>query len=127
MRHRILTALAMLTAAIALLSGCASAPRTGTPSVAETVWSGSSDTQAYVEFHFRKDGTLDFKSDQGFWPRAGTWKQDNQSIYIEMNNRFAEYKGVISGLFMHGRGSNVQGLEWNWKVRIALLSLPKWQ
>jgi hypothetical protein len=84
----------------------------GSATVAGTTWAGYSHGE-YFEFHFRPDGSLHYKSPTGSWDRA-TWKQSKNKVYMEMNNRYSEYEGTITGKSMTGRAWNVTGLKWTW-------------
>jgi osmotically-inducible protein OsmY len=64
-------------------------------------------------FNFLADGTLSYSYQNGSYTN-GTWKQDVDSIYIEMNNKFVEYNGRISGTHIEGIVSNVKGKTWTW-------------
>jgi Xaa-Pro aminopeptidase len=44
----------------------------------------------------------------------GTWKQDGDTVYIEMNNKYAEYHGSITGTHIEGTAHNVKGHDWTW-------------
>jgi outer membrane biogenesis lipoprotein LolB len=64
-------------------------------------------------FNFVADGTLSYSYQNGSYTN-GTWKQDGDSIYIEMNNKFVEYRGRITGSHIEGTASNVKGKNWTW-------------
>jgi hypothetical protein len=76
--------------------------------VVETDTDGSRDI-----FIFLPDGTLSYSYQNGSYTN-GTWKQDGDSVYIEMNNKFVEYQGRISGTHIEGTASNVKGHHWTW-------------
>ena len=80
--------------------------------VVETDTDGSRDI-----FNFLTDGTLSYSYQNGSYTN-GTWKQDGASIYIEMNNKFVEYNGRISGTHIEGTASNVKGNHWTWTADI---------
>jgi hypothetical protein len=93
-----------------------------TPSAASTVASiaGSSwnvvetDTEGSRDiFNFLADGTLSYSYQNGSYTN-GTWKQYGDAIYIEMNKKFVEYRGRISGTHIEGTASNVKGNTWTW-------------
>jgi len=64
-------------------------------------------------FNFLADGSLHYWDGKKSYTN-GTWKQDGDSIYIEMNNKFVEYKGRISGTHIEGKAWNVKGHNWTW-------------
>jgi hypothetical protein len=84
-------------------------------SVAGTVWAGTDSDGDYYEYHFQEDGSLHYKSPQGFFT-AGTWKQQGMSIYMETNNKYAERQGTITGNHMEGNAWNKAGHRWTWKA-----------
>ena len=64
-------------------------------------------------FTFMADGSLHYWDGKKDYAN-GTWKQDGDSIYIEMNNKFCEYQGRITGTHMEGKAWNVKGKNWTW-------------
>ena len=84
-------------------------------SVAGTTWVGTDSDGHYYEYHFQAGGALHYQSPTGFF-KNGTWKQDGDAIYMEMNQKYAEYRGRISGKRMKGRASNVTGKKWTWEA-----------
>jgi hypothetical protein len=76
--------------------------------VVETDTDGSRDI-----FNFLADGTLAYSYQNGSYTN-GTWKQDGDSIYIEMNNKYVEYHGRISGTHIEGTASNIKKKNWTW-------------
>ncbi len=86
-------------------------------SLAGTKWkSRDSDGDEYT-FHFRPDGTLEFTSiTTGKTSTTATWKQTGNQIYMEMNNRFSEYRGTLMGNTIEGTASNIKNHKWTWKA-----------
>jgi hypothetical protein len=82
-------------------------------SVARTTWVGTDSGGDYYEYTFLSDGTLKYKSPAGVFTHAA-WKQDGDTIYMEMNNKYSEYQGRISGTHMEGNAWNVKGRKWTW-------------
>jgi osmotically-inducible protein OsmY len=80
--------------------------------VVETNSSGDRDI-----FNFMPDGTLSYSYQNGSYTN-GTWKQDGDSVYIEMNHKFVEYKGRITGSHIEGTASNVKGENWTWTAEM---------
>ncbi len=76
--------------------------------VVETDAIGSRDI-----FNFMPDGTLSYSYQNGTYSN-GTWKQDGDSIYIEMNHKYVEYSGQITDTHVEGKAWNVKGLTWTW-------------
>jgi hypothetical protein len=91
-----------------------------TPSASSTVASIAGTSWTVVEtdgdndiFNFMADGTLSYSYQNGS-NTNGTWKQYGDSIYIQMNNKFVEYQGRITGTHIEGTASNVKGNHWTW-------------
>jgi hypothetical protein len=85
-------------------------------SVEDTVWSGSDTADGRLVLRFLKGGILDYSTATGTY-RNGTWKQKGGSIYLEMNNKYAEYHGTMKGNEIAGKGGNRAGLKWTWTVK----------
>ncbi len=80
-----------------------------------TTWLYSGASQSKESYTFMKGGTLKYspvKLDKVF--TNGTWVQDGDSIYMEMNNKHAEQEGIISGDSMSGKAWNKNGAKWDW-------------
>ncbi len=88
-----------------------------TTSIVGTKWkSRDSDGDEYI-FHFREGGTLEFTSvNSGKTSTTATWRQTGNQIYMEMNNRFSEYRGTIQGNTIEGTASNIKNHKWTWKA-----------
>ena len=113
--------LMILTSVWVLFSAsCAHRPSseslTPAKSIADTTWVGTDSDGDYYENHFQKDGSLHYKSPTGFW-KNGTWRQDGEVVYFEMNRGYSEYDGRMSGKLMEGTGKNIKGHRWTWKLK----------
>jgi hypothetical protein len=86
-------------------------------SIAGTSWNVVETNGDKDIFNFIEDGTLSYSYQNGSYTN-GTWKQDGDSIYIEMNHKFVEYKGLITGTHIEGTASNVKGNKWTWGADI---------
>jgi osmotically-inducible protein OsmY len=93
-----------------------------TPSAASTVASIAGTSWNVVEtdtdgsrdiFNFLADGTLSYSYQRGSYTN-GTWKQYGDAIYIQLNNKFVEYQGQITGTHIEGTASNVKKENWTW-------------
>ena len=82
------------------------------PNLEGTVWAGN-DTGERTVFEFLKGGVLKYTYSTGSFTN-GTWKQDGNSIYMEINNKYIEYKGTIDCNTMSGEASRGSGT-WAWK------------
>ncbi|HZZ80504.1 MAG TPA: hypothetical protein VFE62_18515 [Gemmataceae bacterium] len=50
--------------------------------------------------------------------RVGSWKATGPfSVYMELNNHYYEYRGVVTGDVLAGESSNVNGLRWKTTFR----------
>ncbi len=100
-----------------IFSGClANTRQSTTPSVSETTWEGKDSDGEYSTYNFLTEGILHYEIPSGSW-QNGTWKQDGNKIYYEMNNKFSEQYGTIRGNKMKGTGHNIEGHEWTWNAR----------
>jgi len=98
---------------IVLLVGCTSTQqmqvKSNVESITGTIWAGTDSDGDYYEYHFKTNGALHYKSPTGFW-KNGTWKQEENEIYMETNNKYTERQGIISGNRMEGQAWNVKGV-----------------
>ncbi|MGO9316968.1 MAG: hypothetical protein ACLPXT_02885 [Terracidiphilus sp.] len=103
----------------------ASSANVGVASIAGSSWNVvETDTEGSRDiFNFLADGTLSYSYQNGSYTN-GTWKQDGASVYIEMNNKFVEYRGRISGSHIEGTASNIKGNHWTWTADIQSVAFP---
>ncbi len=105
---------------IVILSGCfTNAKQSGqstAPGVSGTTWAGKDSDGEYYTYHFLTDGVLHYDTQSDSW-QNGSWEQDGNNIYFEMNNKFSEQYGTIRGNKMKGTGHNTKGHEWTWKAK----------
>ncbi|MFM9376269.1 hypothetical protein [Gordonia sp. VNK21] len=80
-----------------------------------TVWAGTDSDGGFYTFRFQSGGALNYTSPTGTWS-AATWQQHGTAVYMEMNNRYAEYRGVIDGDTMRGSAGNITGKTWTWSL-----------
>jgi hypothetical protein len=104
-------AVGLTTPALAQNSNARSA--SAVASLAGTSWTVVETDGDNDIFNFLADGTLSYSYQNGSYTN-GAWKQDGDSIYIEMNNKFFEYQGRITGTHIEGNAWNVKGLNWTW-------------
>ena len=105
------TIISTLTLAFIFFAGCTStkvSPQSNSMSVEGTVWIGKNSYGDDYTFFFLPRGALHYKSPTGFWKKA-TWKQKRNTIYMETNNKYAEYKGTIQNNVMRGKAWNIKG------------------
>lgn len=87
------------------------------PSVSGTTWVGHDIWRKPISLYFAGDGTLTYKTSSGIWTTA-TWRQENNNIYFEINNRFVEHNGIIHGREMTGEGRSAKGYKGAWAVKL---------
>lgn len=85
--------------------------------LAGTKWSGRDSDGDLWEIEFTSDGHLQQITNRRGPASSGTWKLEDDAIYIEVNNRYAEYKGIVRGNIMEGTAANANGHKWRWNLR----------
>lgn len=93
----------------------ASAANGGIPTIAETSWTVSASNGDRYEFHFVANGTLRYSYQNGTYTN-GSWNQDTDSIYIQMDSKNVEWNGRVSGKNMGGNGWNARKEKWTWNA-----------
>jgi hypothetical protein len=84
-------------------------------SIEGTVWSGFDSLGKTCTFRYLKGGVLNYTTPSGTF-QNGTWKQRETNVYMEMNGKYAEYRGVLEGDHIIGQAGNIKGLHWSWRV-----------
>ena len=108
--------LAAVLAVTLLAQSSVNPPSNGTvASVAGTTWVGPDTHGRHYTYEFLPDGTLRYTYETGSFSDA-TWKQDGDSIYMSINNKFSERQGRITGNHMEGDAWNVKGEKWTWQA-----------
>jgi hypothetical protein len=95
----------------------------GVPSVSGTIWSGADSLDYHYDYEFRPDGTLRYTYENGSFT-DGTWKQDGDTIYMSMNNKYSERLGRITGTHMGGTAWNIKDKHWTWAADLRNTSSP---
>jgi hypothetical protein len=67
----------------------------------------------HYTYEFLTDGTMHYTYENGSFT-DGMWKQDGDSIYMSINNKYSERQGRITGTHMEGKAWNVAGKTWTW-------------
>lgn len=88
-------------------------PQSEAAGVVGSMWAGTDSDGDYYKYYFQPGGVLHYQSPSGFY-KDGSWTQDGNTIYMEMNKKYSEHKGTIKGLRMEGEAWNVQGHRWTW-------------
>lgn len=86
-----------------------------TPSVAGTTWSVNETGKKFIEYNFSPDGSVHYWSNR-YW-RNGTWKQEGERVYMDVNSGYAQYVGSMSESVMTVSAKNIEGKEWAWSMR----------
>jgi hypothetical protein len=83
-----------------------------------TVWEGRLIPEAVMTVRFEKGGVLWYRysNNKGGGSRRGSWKQNGDKVYLETNNKYAEYTAVIRGNRMIGEAHNVRPFQWTWEM-----------
>jgi hypothetical protein len=89
-------------------------PNLTAPDIEGTVWDGT-DNEGLFICEFQAGNVLTYQTPNGTYSN-GTWHQFGNSVYIEMNDHYAELLAYIDGDVMNGTAWNVNGVEWIWTV-----------
>lgn len=87
------------------------------PSVSNTKWRVTQSLKSKQwDFFLREGGVLEYeKSGRQF--STATWMQSGDILYIEINRKYSQYKGVIKGnRIEEGEAQNIAGSEWTWEA-----------
>ncbi|MFN8400083.1 MAG: hypothetical protein U0X74_08710 [Anaerolineales bacterium] len=83
-----------------------------------TAWditTSSRDSYTYV-FEFLPNGTMKYTFSLGVFYDS-TWKQDGNSVYLEISNKLSEWEGEINGDTITGHGRNDMGYKFTWTAK----------
>jgi hypothetical protein len=108
-----ITALLALAAGLSMPAFAQNSSLPAVPSLVGTSWNVAETDGDNDVFTFMADGSLHYWDGKNNYTNA-TWKQEGDSIYIEMNNKYCEYQGRISGTHMEGKAWNVKPKNWTW-------------
>jgi hypothetical protein len=107
----------LLAAGLLALAGCASTPPAPPPDVEGTVWEGQDPNGEEFVMHFLPGGKLRYECGRGA-SEDGTWRQKGPAVFMEMNDRYGEYKGLVAGDRLEGQARNLGGRSWTlWMQR----------
>jgi hypothetical protein len=83
-----------------------------------TVWEGRLIPEAVITVRFEKGGVLWYRysNNKGGGQRTGSWKQTGNSVYIETNQKYAEYNATVRGNRLVGSAHNVRPFQWTWEM-----------
>ena len=75
-----------------------------------TTWLGQ-DHVANYRITFESDGTLTYGYNHNFH-RGGSWALEGNKVYFEVNKKYREFKGTVTGNMLQGDSWNVAGTRW---------------
>ena len=89
---------------------------TGTrTSVAGTYWIAYESDGETWEFAIKAGGLVITKQRTGIVQCNGKWRIAGKKLYMEFNNRFAQYRAhVRNGELVDGEAQNLDGRDWTW-------------
>jgi hypothetical protein len=124
MRMLALCLLAFLVVGVALASDDGAPGRDGSyefegQSIEGTVWEGRLIPEAVMIVRFEKGGVLWYRysNNPGAGQRTGSWRQTGDNVYIETNQKYAEYNATVRGDRMVGSAHNVRPFQWTWEMQ----------
>ena len=77
-----------------------------------TTWYGWTYERDHMALTFEAGGKIRW-SHSGNSYTTGSWSQDGNAVYIEMNKKYCEFKGHIQGDAITGGWSNIVGTRWS--------------
>jgi hypothetical protein len=81
------------------------------PALAGTSWAGKTAEGWDMTIDFLPDGKMTVSYNGASYNKAG-WNQDGDKVYYEMNDRYCEFEGKLSGETIEGETHNVRGKRW---------------
>lgn len=85
-----------------------------------TSWVGQDFVPNY-QMTFKADGTLSYGY-KGKLNHGGSWIQQGNSVYFEINKKYREFKGSVDADTLQGESWNVTGKRWQTHLRRASTS-----
>lgn len=82
--------------------------------LAGTRWEGKDSDNQYSIFIFKENGVLHYGSGSVLWT-DGFWKQVGDTVFIDVNNKYAHYEATIINNGMEGNGRNIKGMKWTFE------------
>ena len=85
-----------------------------TPAVEGTTWIAehTASDLGRIDYTFLPDGKLSYRYANGTVYTEGSWKQDGEQLYFEVNGRYAEYTVTYRDGQFTGDAKNVVGKTW---------------
>jgi len=111
--YRLLSVVILFLPASQLSAGTALADEPQKPmQIAGTEWVGEDNVEKFiVTYRFEKNGILAYTY-RGTFYRNGTWTQNGEKVYFELNNKFRELEATIEGEVISGKSWNKKGETW---------------
>ena len=86
-------------------------PKLATPiSLGGTYWFGKCFVDNFWII-FENNGTITYGYTGHKW-NSGSWKLDGNNLYFEMNKKYLEFRGTVTGNTIQGEAWNVPGSRW---------------
>lgn len=83
----------------------------------DTWWFGKTYEGNDWTIVFHADGKVTNADGLNTYKNSGSWKSTGNSIHMELNQQYYEYKGNVVGDLLAGDSSNVAGLRWKTNFR----------
>jgi len=78
-----------------------------------TFWAGTDSSGSPFVFELQPSGKFRYIPATGIVSK-GNWKQNGNSIEMEVNGKFVKFSGVVESEQMKGEASSKRGLKWTW-------------
>lgn len=116
MTRRLILALAAAAVGIPVFAAPALKPKPpkATP-LAGTTWVGNTAEGWEMTIEFVADGSMNVSYKQTKFNKA-SWTQKDDTIYWEMNEKYCEFNGKMTGNTIEGESFNVAGKKWTTKL-----------
>jgi hypothetical protein len=84
--------------------------------LAGSVWEGDGVVAPTV-YEFHTDGRISMSYNGQRFVSIGTWQQVGTRVSWEVNNRYCEFEGTLSGTTLTGRSWNQPGGKWTLTIK----------
>jgi hypothetical protein len=85
------------------------------PSLAGSSWAGKTAEGWDMTIDFAAHGRMTVSYNGSSYTKA-SWSQEGDKVYYEMNDRYCEFNGKLSGDAITGDSHNVKGRTWETKM-----------
>ena len=76
-----------------------------------STWFGKTYEKADMTILFEPTGRISWTHTNSTYT-TGSWTLQGNSVYFEMNNKYCEFRGTLTGNVIDGTSTNVNGLRW---------------